>query len=99
MLDMAWSFIKDVFEINRKKYKEPCEQNRRNAKKRVEKYERSQAVAADTDTDTETDTDTDTETDIDTDTDIDIVTEKETAEDTDCTSAESLLLSIKKLVY
>lgn len=39
-LELFWLFIRQIFIYNNKKYEEKCEQNRRNALKRVEKYER-----------------------------------------------------------
>ncbi|MBQ9516710.1 MAG: hypothetical protein IJR60_01370 [Eubacterium sp.] len=41
VLFITWSFVKNIFELNNRKYEEMCEKNRRNALKRVEKYERS----------------------------------------------------------
>lgn len=87
-LDMAWSFIKDVFEINMKKYEEMCELNRIKANKRWHKNDAAAYSGINKNAEnTDIDIDTDTETDIDTDNDIEIVTEKETAVETDCASS------------
>ena len=88
VLQILWVSIKQVFEINNKKYEEMCEKNKRNIKKRWGKddttvYDRIPNDTKNTDIDIEKDKDIDTDIEIETETEKD----READTDKDCNSA------------
>ena len=102
VLKILWVSIKQVFEINNKKYEEICERNRINGSKHKKNIQAKEPSGTDwlfsekkkADIDIETDKDTDIDTDIDIETEIEKDREADT--DKDCTSAALSDLRILK---
>lgn len=92
VLKILWVSIKQVFEINNKKYEDMCEKNKRNIIKRWGKddttvYDRIPNDTKNTDIDKDIEKDKDKEIDTDIDIETEIEKDREADIDKDCNSA------------